>query len=122
MNLFLIIKFLKKTVSATDPERIQKLYKCLANLTDQAKSNIVQHRKIYKLRYDKNRSNPSYKVGQFVLIKVIGMRYKFDTRYEGPFQIIKQIASKTFIVEHLKKPTLCRQVTVDVMLPLFERI
>ncbi|CAF1339609.1 unnamed protein product [Didymodactylos carnosus] len=101
---------------AQDPERSQKLYKYLANLTDQAKSNIVQHQKIYKLRYDKNRSNPSYKVGQFVLIKVIGMRHKFDTRYEGPFQIIKQIVSKTFIVEHLKKPTLCRQVTVDVII------
>ncbi|CAF1043243.1 unnamed protein product [Didymodactylos carnosus] len=70
---------------AQGPERLQKLYKYLANLTDQVKSNVVQHQKIYKLRYDKNRSNPSFKIGQLVLIKLTDTQHKFDIRYEGPF-------------------------------------
>ncbi|CAF1496996.1 unnamed protein product [Adineta ricciae] len=47
---------------------------------------------------------------------------KFDLRYEDPFRIIKQKSPKTFIVQHIKKPTLQRQVTTDVLLPIFQRI
>ncbi len=49
------------------------------------------------------------------------MRNKFDIRYEGPFRIIKQLGSKTFIVQHVKKTTLTKQVTMDVIVPLIER-
>ncbi|CAF1248724.1 unnamed protein product [Rotaria sordida] len=76
----------------------------------------------YKQRYDINRSNPSYNIGDLVLVKTLNIRYKFDVRYEGPYRIIQKITPKTFIIQHVKKSTLYRQVTTDVLLPIFERI
>ncbi|CAF5099638.1 unnamed protein product, partial [Rotaria socialis] len=60
-------------------------------------------------------------IGELVLCKTLNIRYKFDIRYEGPFRIVKQLTPKTFIIQHVKKPTLYRQVTTDVLLPIFER-
>ncbi|CAF4754043.1 unnamed protein product, partial [Rotaria sp. Silwood2] len=82
----------------------------------------MMYRQRYKQRYDIHRSNPSYNVGDPVLVKTLNIRYKFDIRYEGPFRIVKKITEKTFIVQHIKKPTLHRQVTTDVLFPIFERI
>ncbi|CAF4376720.1 unnamed protein product, partial [Adineta steineri] len=84
--------------------------------------NITASQERSKQRYDTNRSNPSYNTGDLVLVRVLNMRHKFDIRYEGPFKIIKQLTPKTFIVQHIRKPTLHRQVTTDVLLPIFQRI
>ncbi len=46
---------------------------------------------------------------------------KLDIRYEGPFKIIKQSGSKTFIIQHVKKMTLRKQVTTNVIIWLSER-
>jgi hypothetical protein len=104
-----------------DPEHTKKLNHYLSSLNEQAKSTITQNQEQYKQRYDTHRSNPSYNTGDLVLVKTLNIRYKFDIRYEGPFRIIKQITPKTFIVQHVKKPTLHRQVTTDVLLPIFKR-
>jgi hypothetical protein len=104
-----------------DPEHIKKLNHYLSSLNEQAKSTITQNQEQYKQRYDTHRSNPSYNTGDLVLVKTLNIRYKFDIRYEGPFRIIKQLTPKTFIVQHVKKPTLHRQVTTDVLLPIFKR-
>lgn len=104
-----------------DPEHKLKLNQYLSTLTDQAKVNILAQQGKYKERYDRNRTNPNYKIGDLVLIKTLNMRNKFDTRYEGPFRIIQQLGRKTFIVKHIKKQTLIRQVTIDVVIPLLER-
>jgi transposase InsO family protein len=104
-----------------DPTHLQQLEKYLSSMTKQAQRNIVNNQQRYKHQYDRNRADPSYNIGELVLIKTLGPRSKFDVRYEGPFNIIKQVASKTFIVQHTKKPTLRRQTTTDVMLPIFER-
>jgi hypothetical protein len=90
-------------------------------MTKQAQRNIIKNQQQYKQRYDQNRTDPSYNIGELVLIKTLSPRSKFDVRYEGPFRIVQQIASKTFIAQHVKKPTLRRQITADVMLPIFER-
>ncbi|CAF3847361.1 unnamed protein product [Rotaria sp. Silwood1] len=105
-----------------DSEHVKKLQQFLSNLNEQAKLNIIKNQQRYKQRYDVNRSNPSYNIGDLVLVKTLNIRYKFDIRYEGPFRIIQTITPKTFIVQHVKKPTLYRQVTTDVLLPIFERI
>ena len=36
-------------------------------------------------------------------------------------RLFKQLGSKTFIVQHVKKITLTRQVTTDFIIPLVER-
>ena len=61
------------------------------------------------------------KLNDLVLVKTRNIRNKFDERYEGPFRIIKQQGIKTFIVQHVKKETLTKQVTMDVIVPLVER-
>ncbi|CAF1177889.1 unnamed protein product [Rotaria sordida] len=105
-----------------DSEHVKKLQQFLSKLNEQAKLNIIKNQQRYKQRYDINRSNPSYNIGDLVLVKTLNIRYKFDIRYEGPFRIIQTITPKTFIVQHVKKSTLYRQVTTDVLLPIFERI
>ncbi|CAF1498928.1 unnamed protein product, partial [Rotaria sordida] len=105
-----------------DSEHVKKLQQFLSKLNEQAKLNIIKNQQRYKQRYDINRSNPSYNIGDLVLVKTLNIRYKFDIRYEGPFRIIRTITPKTFIVQHVKKSTLYRQVTTDVLLPIFERI
>ncbi|CAF1654266.1 unnamed protein product [Rotaria magnacalcarata] len=105
-----------------DNEHVKKLNQFLSNLNEQAKCNIIKHQEQYKQHYDRNRSNPVYNIGDLVLVKTLNIRYKFDLRYEGPFRIIKKMTEKTFIIQHVKKQTLYRQVTTDILLPIFERI
>jgi hypothetical protein len=93
----------------------------LQNLVEQARKNILQNQQQYKARYDLNRIDLSIKINDLVLIKTNNQRNKFDIRYEGPFRIIKQLGSKTFIVQHVKELTLSRQVTMDVIVPLVKR-
>ncbi|CAF4523115.1 unnamed protein product, partial [Didymodactylos carnosus] len=50
-----------------DPEHLIKLKTYLSSLTNQAKNNIIENQSKYKQRYDLNRSNPSYKIGDLVL-------------------------------------------------------
>jgi hypothetical protein len=105
-----------------DPEHTKRLNQYLSTLEEQAKQNIRINEEQYKERYDRNRSDPTHNIGDLVLVKVLNIRSKFDTRYEGPFRILKQITPKTFVVQHVKKSTLYRQVTSDVLLPIFQRI
>ena len=105
-----------------DTEHTKKLNQYLSTLNEQAKQNIKINQKQYKERYDKNRSDPIHKIGDLVLVKTLNTRSKFDTRYEGPFRILKEITPKTFVVQHIKKSTLYRQVTSDVLLPICQRI
>ncbi|CAF4308840.1 unnamed protein product [Rotaria magnacalcarata] len=104
-----------------DPEHSKKLNQFLLKLNEQAKINIIKNQERYKQRYDVNRSNPTYKIGDLVLCKTLNIRHEFDIRYEGLFKIIAQLTPKTFIIQHVKKSTLYRQVTTDVLLPIFER-
>ncbi|CAF0946236.1 unnamed protein product [Rotaria sordida] len=104
-----------------DLEHKSKLNQYLLTLTEQAKVKILEQQRKYKDRYDRYCANPTYKVCDLVLIKTLNKRNKFDTRYEGPFKITQQLGRKTFIVQHIKKHTLIRQVTIDVIIPLYER-
>ena len=104
-----------------DSGHVKKLYQFLSKLNEQAKVNIIKNQERYKQRYDLSRSDPPYNIDDLVLDTALNIRYKLDIRYEGPFRIIKIITLKIFIVQRVKKPTLHRQVTTDVLLPIFER-
>ncbi len=93
----------------------------LEKLTKEARTNILKNQQQYETRYDLNRQDLPLKINDLVLVKTMNPRNKFDLRYEGPFKIIKQLGIKTFIVQHVKKLTLTRQVTTDVIIPLVER-
>ena len=104
-----------------DSGHVKKLYQFLSKLNEQAKINIIKNQERYKQRYHLNHSDPPYNIGDLVLDKALNIRHKLDIRYEGPFRIIKIITPRTCIVQRVKKPTLHRQVTTDVLLPIFER-
>ena len=97
-----------------DSGHVKKLYQFLSKLNEQAKINILKNQQRYKQRYDLNRTDPSYNIGDLVLDKALNICNKLDIRYQGPFRIIKIITPRTFIVQRVKKPTLHRQVTTDV--------
>ncbi|CAF2120209.1 unnamed protein product [Rotaria magnacalcarata] len=104
-----------------DPEHKTKLNQHLSVLTEQAKATILEQQRKYRERYDRYRTNPIYKINDIILVKTLNKRNKFDIRYEGPFKITQQLGKKTFVVQHIKKHTLVRQVTIDVIIPLYER-
>ena len=104
-----------------DPTHVQKLNAYVDELSSTARSNITKSQQQYKTRYDSNRQDLQLKVNDLVLVKTRHARNKFDLRHEGPFRVIKQIGRKTFIVQHTKKTTLSKQVTMDVIVPLVER-
>ena len=104
-----------------DSGHVKKLNRFLLKLNEHTKINIIKNQERYKQRYDLNHSDPPYSIGDLVLDKALNIRYKLDIRYEGPFRIIKIITPKTFIVQRVEKPTSQRQVTTDVLLPIFER-
>ena len=85
-----------------DPNHVRKLCQFLSQLNEQAKINIAKNQERYKQRYDINRSDPFYNIGDLVLVKTLYIRYKFDARYEELFRIIQIIAPNTFIVQHKK--------------------
>ena len=104
-----------------DSGHVKKLYQFLSKLNEQAKINIIKNQERYKQRYELNRSDSPYNIGDLVLDKALNIRYKLDIRYERPFRIIKIITPKTFIDQRVKKPALHSQVTTDVLLPIFEQ-
>ncbi len=104
-----------------DPEHSQKIRNYLEKLTEEARKNILKSQQQYKTRYDQHRQEFVLKINDLVLVKTRNIRNKFDIRYEGPFKIVKQSGIKTFIVQHVKKLTLTKQVTMDVIVPLVER-
>ncbi|CAF1579696.1 unnamed protein product [Didymodactylos carnosus] len=71
-------------------------------LTQAARENITNSQAQYKSRYDTHRQDPSYKIGDLVLIKAV--HHKFDVRYEGPFRITQQNAQKHSSQNMLRKP------------------
>jgi transposase InsO family protein len=104
-----------------DPEYSIKLKNYLEKLTEEARKNVIKNQQQYKAHYDLHRQDLPVNVNDLVLVKTRNIRSKFDLRYEGPFRIIKQLGRKTFIVQHVKKTTLTKQVTMDVIVPLVER-
>ncbi|CAF1362730.1 unnamed protein product [Didymodactylos carnosus] len=104
-----------------DPDHLNKLSSYLTSMVKEAQKNILEQQQKSKNRYDRNRSDPQYRIGDLVLIKKINARNKFDIRNEGPFRIIEKLAQKTYVVQHVKNLDIKRQVISDVIVPLFER-
>ena len=105
----------------TEPEHPNKIKEYLERLAGETRRNILENQRQYKARYDAYRQDWSLKINALVLVKNRGVRSKFDITYEGPFKITHQLGRKIFVVRHVKKDTLVKQVTMDVIVPLVER-
>ncbi|CAM4939939.1 unnamed protein product [Rotaria socialis] len=66
-----------------------------------ARENTRRNQHLAKQRFDQNRSNPQYSVGQTVLIRNRNPSMnKFSFKFIGPYTIINRIRDKTYIVQH----------------------
>jgi hypothetical protein len=86
-----------------------------------AQTNIVQQQQTTKRRYDQGRQNPSYEIGELVLIRQHGLRGKLDPIYNGPYRVVNRLSSNTYIVDNDQEQRQ-NQVHVSDMHPVFQRI
>ncbi|CAF3196869.1 unnamed protein product [Rotaria socialis] len=71
----------------------------------QAKQHIMHQQELSKIRFDKNRSHPTFVLGDLVWMKIFVGRHKLKARYTGPARIIRILSPVSFIVEdeHLQQ-------------------
>lgn len=66
-----------------------------------ARRNNIHHQQLAKQRFDHHRSNPCYIVGQSVLIRNRQSHLnKFSPKFVGPYVVVEQLHSNTYLVEH----------------------
>ncbi|CAF4532675.1 unnamed protein product, partial [Rotaria sp. Silwood2] len=71
----------------------------------QAKQHIIHQQELSKTRFDKNRSHPTFALGDLVWMKVFVGRHKLKARYTGPVRIVRILSPLSFMVEdeHLQQ-------------------
>jgi transposase InsO family protein len=65
-----------------------------------AKENIVEQQRYNKHRYDQNRQDPHYVLGDRVFTKIFSARGKLDPRYSADPKIIVHTNHPTYVVRH----------------------
>jgi hypothetical protein len=76
----------------------QYLQRSRKRMVEAACENIRQQQHLSKQRYDTNRKDIVYNIGDLVYVKVCTNRHKLDERYLGPFQIIQQHGDQNYVV------------------------
>jgi hypothetical protein len=65
-----------------------------------ARQSNLHHQQNAKRRFDRNRSNPQYVIGQSVLIRNRKLHLnKFSPKFVGPYTITNQLHNKTYLVQ-----------------------
>ena len=65
----------------------------------QARENIRNQQQLSKRRYDSNRKDISYSVGDLVFVKVCTSRSKLDQRWVGPSRVVCKKGDQTYVVK-----------------------
>ena len=65
-----------------------------------ARTNGFNSQKKSKERYDANRTNDIYLIGDFVYVKQLGLIHKLAPKYNGPYQVIQQLHESTYRVQN----------------------
>ncbi|CAM4808933.1 unnamed protein product [Rotaria magnacalcarata] len=60
--------------------------------------NIRQQQHLSKQRYDTNRKDTTYNIGDLAYVKVCSNRHKLGERWLGPFKIIQRCGDQNYIV------------------------
>ena len=68
-----------------------------------SRENISKNQMVIKARYDKGRTSPQYKEGDWVWVRVLNGRSKFDACFHGPFEIVNRISEVKFKVRHVEE-------------------
>ncbi|CAF2961342.1 unnamed protein product [Rotaria sp. Silwood2] len=93
------------TSSPIFPIDVQHYHDAMKQFIEHAKlatrHNNLTHQHVAKQRYDRNRSNPQYLIGQNVLIRNRDPSInKFSSKFIGPYKIIDKLNDKTYMVQH----------------------
>ena len=68
-------------------------------LTAQARENILKHQSRWQQRYNQNRRDISYQIGDLVYVQISTGRAKLDARRMGPYTIIDTSGQQNYLVQ-----------------------
>ncbi|CAF1437935.1 unnamed protein product [Rotaria sp. Silwood1] len=68
-------------------------------ITAKARTNILHHQSYWAQRYNQNRRDPVYRVGDLVYVQVSTDRTKLDARRLGPFIVIQTSGQQHYLVK-----------------------
>lgn len=90
-----------RTTATECHEYTTQLTEYLRTALESVTSNISRDQMKVKERYDRNRPNEIFDVGDFVYVQVIGLRPKLAPKYDGPYQVIQRLNSCCFRVQNI---------------------
>ncbi|CAF1073931.1 unnamed protein product [Didymodactylos carnosus] len=83
-----------------------------------ARENIIRNQQLSKQRYDRNRRDPHYKVGDLVLTRYYGIRHKLSEQYSKfPARII-EVQHPVYWVQQVETTAIARVHVNDLRLVL----
>ncbi|CAF4543935.1 unnamed protein product, partial [Didymodactylos carnosus] len=91
--------------------RHQREYRRLAY--QYVQQNIAQQQNQARQRYNANRRDKQYFVGDLVWYQHHGTRHKFDPRNIGPYEIIQKLGDQSYIIQHSNNVTDIRRVHIN---------
>ncbi|CAF1478973.1 unnamed protein product, partial [Adineta steineri] len=89
-----------QTTTINSHQYVQQLQQYLKLTREMVQTNIELSQKKSKERYDLNRSNQIYSVGDFVYVKRLGYQNKLTQKYNGPYQVIQQLNDSTYRIQN----------------------
>ncbi|CAF1423056.1 unnamed protein product [Rotaria sordida] len=95
-----------------------QLQKTLRIYHQAAKQNILRQQQDNKYRYDKNRPDPHYKLGDKVLTRIYGLRGKLDPKFSPIPKVIISVNHPIYIV-HDTQTNMTSQVHVGDLRPIY---
>ena len=90
----------KKFSFPTPNDYFQHLQKCLKVYSHHATAHVLQQQQKTKSRYDSNRNDPQYHIGDKVLVKIHGMKSKLDPKFSSTTHTIIHSNHPTYYVRN----------------------
>jgi len=112
---------LSSSVSMVKPHEYWEMATRFRKLAIRAAQINIRHNQLMsQQRYDNGRSNPKYNQNDLVWVRVLSNRSKLDSRFHGPFIIIKRINDVKYIIEHIEMHYR-QQEHVNNFIPFYDR-
>ncbi|CAF3952238.1 unnamed protein product [Rotaria sp. Silwood1] len=79
---------------------VKQLQEYLESAKQTAHTQILHSQRRSKQRYDANRTNNTYFIGDFVYVRRLGLHHKLAPKYDAPYQIIQQLNESTYRIQN----------------------
>jgi hypothetical protein len=94
----------KQTTTIIEPHQyVKNLKEYLEVAKQMAIENIINSQDKSKRRYDANRANETYSIGDYVYVKQLGLNSKLTPKYVGPYQVIQQLNASVYRIQNPNK-------------------